>query len=64
VANGVVYATSDDGTFDAFDATTGARLWTDDASLSTDNLSSPAVVNGIIYVGSGDDTVYAFHLPA
>jgi outer membrane protein assembly factor BamB len=25
--------------------------------------SSPAVANGVVYVGSWDDTVYAFHLP-
>ena len=25
--------------------------------------SSPALANGVVYVGSGDHTLYAFHLP-
>ncbi len=25
--------------------------------------SSPAIVNGVVYIGSGDGNVYAFHLP-
>ena len=51
VANGVVYiGNQDDYTFYAFDAGTGARLWT----YTTGGYigSSPAVSNGVVYFAS------------
>ena len=44
----------------ALNAATGARLW----SYTTGNsvYSSPAVANGVVYVGSYDGNVYAFDL--
>ncbi len=59
VVNGVVYV-SIGGAPDqlyAFDATTGAILWQTTVSNSQ---STPAVANGVIYIGSFDDNVYAF----
>lgn len=39
----------------------GALVW----SYTTGSLveSSPAVANGMVYIGSNDDKVYAFGLP-
>jgi outer membrane protein assembly factor BamB len=42
----------------AFDATTGARLWA--APTGAQVLSSPAVANGVVYVGADDGKLYAF----
>ena len=42
----------------ALNATTGATLWTGTAGGSVS--SSPAVANGIVYVASEDDKIYAF----
>jgi outer membrane protein assembly factor BamB len=39
-------------------AATGAELWSTPTGSSID--SSPAVANGVIYVGSWDGNVYAF----
>jgi len=52
--NGVVYVGSDDENVYALNARTGAKLW----SFTTGNFvhSSPAVVNGTVYVGSGDNS--------
>jgi outer membrane protein assembly factor BamB len=74
VANGIVYIASDQ--FYAFDAITGASLWTAPArrpeSLRSAapssnrhapfsfNFSSPAVANGVVYFGSVDGSTYAF----
>ena len=53
------------GSFDrrvyAFDATTGLRLWM--AATGALVRSSPAVVDGKVYVGSFDKQLYAFGLP-
>ena len=38
---------------------TGARLWTYTTGYWV--FSSPAVANGVVYVGSGDDNVYALN---
>src|SRR5205085_916397 len=64
VANGVVYAGSDDGKLYAFPAacsTPCAALW---ASAATGAAleSSPAVVDGVVYAGSEDGRLYAFDL--
>jgi eukaryotic-like serine/threonine-protein kinase len=44
----------------ALSAATGTKLW----SFTTGNFveSSPAVANGVVYIGSGDRNVYAFDL--
>jgi outer membrane protein assembly factor BamB len=71
VANGVVYVGSFDKKLYAFSAggTTGCSgpvtdrtcspLWTGTTGALID--SSPAVANGVVYVGSGDGKLYAFH---
>ena len=72
VANGVVYAGSlssavDAGTFNALDAETGEIVWSF-ASGSEVN-AGPAVVNGVVYWGTGytnvpgNGALYAFKLP-
>jgi eukaryotic-like serine/threonine-protein kinase len=53
-----VYVGSDDGNLYAFDASTGAILWT--ASTGGVIISSPAVSAGLVYVGSADNLLYAF----
>ena len=62
VANGVVYIStvSPDSRLYSFDAVTGNRLWVfSDAHDSL--ISSPTVVNGIIYIGSLDSNLYAIN---
>ncbi len=63
VANGVAYYGS--GTYDgklyAFDAVTGVLKWSYQVA-GNEIYSTPAVVNGVVYVGSWND-LYAFHLP-
>jgi outer membrane protein assembly factor BamB len=56
----VVYVASDDNSIYVLNAQTGAKLW----SYATGNGvgASPAVVNGVVYIGSGDGNVYAFSL--
>jgi outer membrane protein assembly factor BamB len=68
VANGVVYVGSNDGKLYAFDAagaancsgtpTSCAPLWTATTGGEL-GMSSPAVANGVVYVGSQDGKVYA-----
>ena len=69
VANGVVYVGRDDGKLYAFDAAGGPNcfrpyclsLWsTTTGTTGGLMLSSPAVANGIVYVGSQDSKLYAF----
>lgn len=70
VANGVMYAGSLDGHMYAFDATTGKILWNYQTGGSI--LGGPAIVNGVVYWGSGyarsggtaNNVFYAFTLPA
>lgn len=60
VANGMVYIGGNtDGKLYAFDAATGALLWT----YTTGNgiMSSPTVAYGIVYFGSNDRKVYALN---
>ena len=61
IANGVVYAGTDSGIV-AHNAATGVLLWTDPFGLGMANMSSPAVVDGRIYTGSGEGTVTVFGL--
>jgi outer membrane protein assembly factor BamB len=49
VANGVVYIGSRNGILYAFNATTGAQLWT--AATGGSITSSPVIANGVVYVG-------------
>jgi len=51
VANGMVYAASNDEKLYALNATTGAVLWSTCIGFATS--SSPAVANGVVYIGSG-----------
>ena len=57
VANGIVYAGSDNGVY-ALNASTGALLW---GRTSQNGADSPAVANGVVYFGSGDGSVYALN---
>jgi outer membrane protein assembly factor BamB len=59
----VVYVGSVDFNVYALDAATGAKLWS--FPTGSDVRSSPAVANGMLYVGSGymNGNLYAFHLP-
>jgi outer membrane protein assembly factor BamB len=62
VANGAVYAISDDGIVYALNASDGAKLWnytTPHVRPFTEANSSPAVVNGVVYVGWEDGNLYA-----
>jgi outer membrane protein assembly factor BamB len=45
----------------AVDADTGAIVWKASLGASVGNRSSPAVANGIVYVGATDGTVHAFN---
>lgn len=60
-ADGVVYAASywGDAVF-AFDANTGVTLWS--SPLGTHSMSTPVVVNGMLYVGAEDGNLHAFSL--
>ena len=51
---------SDDFSSYALDAATGAKLWSYPTGASV-NTSSPAVANGVVYVGSEDRSVYALN---
>jgi outer membrane protein assembly factor BamB len=62
VANGVVYILTYNYTVHAFDAATGARLWSvvvGKPSVGYPNQSTPVVVNNVVYIGSGNDYLYA-----
>lgn len=70
VVNGVVYIGSGNNNFYAINASTGAKMWKyTSAGPSTAVVergfnsgafaSSPAVVNGVVYVGSDDGNLYA-----
>jgi outer membrane protein assembly factor BamB len=71
IANGVVYAASFDGNLYAFDAAgktncsgtpkTCQPLWKAGLNSGGANvLSSPAIANGVVYIGSPNDDLYAF----
>ncbi len=69
MANGVVYASGVDDKLYAYDANgttncsgtpkTCSPLWTATLGTTTSD-SSPAVVGGVVYVGSNDSKLYAF----
>lgn len=63
IANGVVYVSNRTGNTEfAFDAVTGAQLWT--VGLTNNGLSGTLVANGIVYVTSDDGTITAWAPPA
>ena len=60
VENGRVFVGSrDDHKLYAFDAVTGNTLWT--ATTSDWVQTSPAVANGVVYIGNNSGNVYAFN---
>lgn len=65
VANGVVYfgvnSLQQSGTVYVLNAATGALLWS--YPLPGGSLSSPAVVNGKVYIGNNTGYLYTFGLP-
>ncbi len=61
VANGVVYPVTNAMTLHAVDTTSGTGLWS--WRFGSQSSSSPAVANGIIYIGSWDGNLHAFGLP-
>jgi hypothetical protein len=67
VANGVVYFSAFDGNLYALNASTGEKLWSYAAgtnSPGTPAMSSPAIVDGVVYLGAGDKSgvggIFAF----
>jgi outer membrane protein assembly factor BamB len=64
LANGVVYFITDDGTLHTLNAVTGAQLhsWTPSSSPSAAT-TTPAVVEGRVYVATADGYVVARALP-
>lgn len=62
VANNIVYITSGDmGNLEAhaLNAKNGNLIWK--TPIGTSRSSSPAVTNGIVYIGSDDHTLYALN---
>ncbi len=61
VANGVVYIGYEypDGSLYALNASTGDLIWK--YTTGNDVITSPAVANGVVYVGSEDNHVYALN---
>jgi outer membrane protein assembly factor BamB len=57
----VVYFGSEDDNLYALNAKDGTLLWT--YTTGSNIFSSPAVVNGIVYIGSHDVFLYAFDIP-
>jgi hypothetical protein len=64
VANGVVYVSACNEHLDAFNMQTGVRLWTAVTAGYGYLDSSPAVADGMVYVGSDGGNLYAYGLPA
>jgi outer membrane protein assembly factor BamB len=62
VANGVVYATSFDDTMYVLNATTGAILGT--AVTGANYFGNPVISDGVVYVASYQQPLYAFALQA
>jgi outer membrane protein assembly factor BamB len=61
LANGVVYFGTDEQLV-AYNAVTGALLYLSQISASTASMASPAVVDGRIYMGSGNDEMLVLGL--
>jgi outer membrane protein assembly factor BamB len=61
VANGVVYYGDGYGNTErAFNAQTGALLWSSGSTIGGGLYAAPTVVNGMLYVPSWDHKLYAF----
>ncbi|HST24927.1 MAG TPA: PQQ-binding-like beta-propeller repeat protein [Gaiellaceae bacterium] len=61
VANGIVYYGDGPGNTErAFNAKSGALLWSSGSTIHGAVYSAPMVVNGMLYVPSWDDKLYAF----
>jgi outer membrane protein assembly factor BamB len=58
VHDGLVYAVEERGVFHCADAKTGERYWTED--LKTNTWSSPYYVDGKVYMGCQDGSVFIF----
>ena len=58
VADGAVYIGSTDDNIYALNATNGVELW---SYPTTGAVDSPAVINGVLYVGAGND-IYALRV--
>lgn len=68
VANGIVYFgiqynNDQNGVIDALNATTGALLWQYTTGVGAGFNTSPAIVNGMLYIGCDDGKLYTFGLP-
>jgi polyvinyl alcohol dehydrogenase (cytochrome) len=68
VADGILFAGSMSGMMYAFDAKSGAILWSFSSGGSV--IDAPSIVNGVVYWGSGyrragtgNNNIYAFALP-
>jgi outer membrane protein assembly factor BamB len=61
LANGVVYFGTDEQLV-AYDAATGNLLYLSQISTSIASMASPAVVDGRVYMGSGDDEMLVLGL--
>src|SRR4029078_12651961 len=55
----LVYVANQDGTFGAYDASTGDRVWY--YNVPAHLQSSPAVLNGTVYFGASDYKLYALN---
>ena len=66
VANGVVYASSLNGEWDASDERDGALLWSvtvDSGCFGTCTVTLPVIANGTLYLAGPDSNLRAFSLP-
>jgi outer membrane protein assembly factor BamB len=61
IANGVVYVGTDAGLL-AYDAANGTKVWVSNFGMGMANMSSPAVIDGRIYTGTGEGGVLVFGL--
>ena len=46
----------------ALNATNGAKLWNYAMGNFAEDWSSPAVINGVVYIGSEDENIYALNV--